>query len=229
MLDAFNHRNKNQHHSSRWWTPFDILRRCVRRLVVDLEQAMRVCGRTGGQIRLDRANCSKQSWDRTVSAVTRARWLLDHAVPRAYIAFTQLAADNQYASLALLLLGILTEVFSTAALLARVDAPMNDPLHTDRVTQFGCMGAETTLGSDDIGVAVSRGSPLTADFSYIISDKQSRASLARDSLVGDDPRKTETAACLNGARVMASTATKRKERRKRKSGDEFDNMFNSLI
>lgn len=34
LLDAFNHRNKNQHRRSHWWRQFNLLRRAVRRLIV---------------------------------------------------------------------------------------------------------------------------------------------------------------------------------------------------
>lgn len=40
LLDGFVHRNKNQHHGTRWWAPFDMLRRSVRKLLPDLEGAV---------------------------------------------------------------------------------------------------------------------------------------------------------------------------------------------
>lgn len=40
ILDGFVHRNKNQHRGTRWWAPFDMLRRSVRKLVPDLEGAV---------------------------------------------------------------------------------------------------------------------------------------------------------------------------------------------
>lgn len=40
LLDGFVHRNKNQHRGTRWWGPFDMLRRSVRKLVPDLEDAV---------------------------------------------------------------------------------------------------------------------------------------------------------------------------------------------
>lgn len=39
LLDGFVHRNKNQHRGTRWWAPFDMLRRSVRKLLPDLEGA----------------------------------------------------------------------------------------------------------------------------------------------------------------------------------------------
>lgn len=40
LLDGFVHRNKNQHRGTRWWAPFDMLRRSVRKLLPDLEGAV---------------------------------------------------------------------------------------------------------------------------------------------------------------------------------------------
>lgn len=40
LLDGFVHRNKNQHRGTRWWAPFDMLRRGVRKLLPDLEGAV---------------------------------------------------------------------------------------------------------------------------------------------------------------------------------------------
>ncbi|CAI4211730.1 unnamed protein product [Parascedosporium putredinis] len=66
LLDAFNHRNKNQHRRSHWWRQFNLLRRALRRLIV-------------------------------APALKDPR-------PSLTTAFTQLAADNQYAPLGLVLL-----------------------------------------------------------------------------------------------------------------------------
>lgn len=40
LLDGFVHRNKNQHRGTRWWAPFDMLRRSVHKLLHDLESAV---------------------------------------------------------------------------------------------------------------------------------------------------------------------------------------------
>lgn len=40
LLDGFVHRNKNQHRGTRWWAPFDMLRRSVRKLLPDMEGAV---------------------------------------------------------------------------------------------------------------------------------------------------------------------------------------------
>ncbi|RDA87251.1 hypothetical protein CP532_1362, partial [Ophiocordyceps camponoti-leonardi (nom. inval.)] len=76
LLEAFNHRHRNQHGRSTWWAPFNCLRRAVR---------------TG--------------------AVERVRIIL----PAAFVAFSQLAADNQHAPLGLMLLAILARAHTIVA------------------------------------------------------------------------------------------------------------------
>ena len=59
LLDAFNHRHKNQHRASHWWSAFGLLRRSVRALAAR---------------------------PRDIQAVrARARFLGQHVVPRAYM------------------------------------------------------------------------------------------------------------------------------------------------
>ncbi|KFH43131.1 Ribonuclease MRP protein subunit-like protein [Hapsidospora chrysogenum ATCC 11550] len=75
ILEAFNHRNKNQHRASHWWSHFSILRRSLRSLLASGQNA----------------------------SASRASWLRDRIIPRAYM---------QHAPLGLLLLTILARVRS---------------------------------------------------------------------------------------------------------------------
>ncbi|CAH0043974.1 unnamed protein product [Clonostachys solani] len=97
LLDAFNHRHKNQHHSSHWWSHFSRLRRSLWSLL----------GNDG------------------IPSSLHARWLQSHALPRSYKSFSQLAADNQHAPLGLLLLTVLARVHAllTYILPAEEQAP----------------------------------------------------------------------------------------------------------
>lgn len=40
ILDGFAHRNKNQHRATKWWGPFDMLRRSLHKILPDLEDAV---------------------------------------------------------------------------------------------------------------------------------------------------------------------------------------------
>ena len=57
ILDAFNHRNKNQHRLSHWWSHFNILRRSLRPF---------------------------QDGSATIT-LAHAIWMRDHVVPRSYL------------------------------------------------------------------------------------------------------------------------------------------------
>lgn len=41
ILAGLTHRNKNQHRGTKWWAPFDMLRRSLNKLVSDLEDAIK--------------------------------------------------------------------------------------------------------------------------------------------------------------------------------------------
>lgn len=60
ILDAFNHRNKNQHRLSPWWSRFNILRRALRALSHEKNAAV-------------------------VVPVADVLWLKDPVVPRCYV------------------------------------------------------------------------------------------------------------------------------------------------
>ncbi|KAF4506402.1 hypothetical protein G6O67_006492 [Ophiocordyceps sinensis] len=128
ILHAFNHRHRNQHRASHWWASFGLLRRALRRLADCL---------------LLHAEATPPASAAALgrhSVAARARWLKSHVVPSAYVAFSQLAADNQHAPLGLLLL----------AILARTHAPTK-PLQSP--------SAAEPSGADH-GVVVSRGELL---------------------------------------------------------------------
>lgn len=60
ILEAFNHRNKNQHRASHWWSHFSILRRSLRSLLASGQNA----------------------------SASRASWLRDRIIPGAYMQVT---------------------------------------------------------------------------------------------------------------------------------------------
>ncbi|KAH7308216.1 hypothetical protein B0I35DRAFT_483489 [Stachybotrys elegans] len=131
ILDAFNHRHRNQHRTSHWWSQFNILRRSLRNLLPHL--------------RARREN----------PILTRSRWLSRHAIPQCYLVFSQLTADNQYAPLGLLLLSVL------ARLSAEITALLPDekPRAVDalaRTTPDVTLSSLTQDHDADRGTAISR-------------------------------------------------------------------------
>ncbi|PNY25895.1 Uncharacterized protein TCAP_04166 [Tolypocladium capitatum] len=112
-LHAFNHRHRNQHRASHWWSSFNILRRALQALADDVLQPK-------SRPPPPAITTARRRHD---VVIARARWLRSHIVPRAYVAFTQLAADNQHAPLGLMLLAVLGRTNSILTDLAPSESP----------------------------------------------------------------------------------------------------------
>ncbi|KAL5085652.1 hypothetical protein Trisim1_010136 [Trichoderma cf. simile WF8] len=193
ILNAFNHRHHNQHRLAHWWPVFRIFRRTVRSLLEDLTSPRR---------RQDAA-----------SPPPRAIWLNKHFIPRAYIAFSQLAADNQHAPLGLLLLAILARTHT--ALTQLLDQPILPP-----------PPSSTTRANDvnqDKGVAIARQKqpPPTerlktqSTITQPPSDEQQGEKFDRDALKPSKSRAKEV-------------PSKEKKKKKKAKGDALSSLFGSL-
>ena len=84
ILDAFNHRNKNQHHSSRWWAQFEMLRRSVRKTIPEVEAAVEAFKRKAPVKRFKVTKDGTRNVS-TKPTYARAQWLHEHGAPRAFM------------------------------------------------------------------------------------------------------------------------------------------------
>lgn len=75
ILDAFNHRHRNQHRASHWWPVFRILRRSVSALAIEIQHT-----RTGSV-----PHSRRHSRDDDSAPLPCARWFDAHLVGRAYV------------------------------------------------------------------------------------------------------------------------------------------------
>ncbi|PHH92570.1 hypothetical protein CDD83_6849 [Cordyceps sp. RAO-2017] len=174
VLDAFNHRHRNQHRASHWWASFRILRRALGRLVDALGRGVR------GRV----AAC--------------ARWVAAHVVPRAYVAFTQLAADNQHAPLGLLLVAVLSRVHAVVATLLPPEA-----VAATVERQSAPHPPQTPQSAADRGITVSRDQlPTSPNPAPVCSERR------------------------NASEDGDGEAKKRKRRKKR--ADELSDLFGGL-
>ncbi|KAI2469210.1 hypothetical protein F4781DRAFT_233328 [Annulohypoxylon bovei var. microspora] len=107
VLRGFNHRNRNQHRRAAWWAPFGMLRRHVEKLVDELLDLAATAAKSKNKKR-KRGDESDNRAERKVR--DHVKWLRDLLVPKCYIAFSQLTADNQFATLGVVLLGALAQV-----------------------------------------------------------------------------------------------------------------------
>ncbi|KAG8165497.1 hypothetical protein KVR01_004049 [Diaporthe batatas] len=181
LLDGFVHRNKNQHRGTRWWGPFDMLRRSVRKLAPDLGDAVQRAEYLSSSSSVVPATKRRKPNDKGAVAKlpglerveARAQWVHDVAVVKAYEAFTQLLADRQFAQLGLMLIGVLAQVEAAVAPFVRPAEPEEGVDETDAagpapVQQVRVAGIAAKGGGvpppvvrgveqeDDLGVAISR-------------------------------------------------------------------------
>lgn len=172
ILAGLTHRNKNQHRGTKWWPAFNMLRRSLQKLILDLEAAIQrievlssitntkhtkkttsSTGRPAKQPELDRV-------------LERAVWMKTVLGPRAYEAFSQLTADRQFAQLGLVLIGVLAQVEATIApfVPAEPSSPtlktqLEKPSSSIGIAQ-GIVDASKAVADAgefvDLGVAISR-------------------------------------------------------------------------
>ena len=174
ILDAFNHRNKNQHRLSHWWAHFNILRRSLRPF---------------------------QDGSATI-LLAHAIWMRDHVVPRSYLSFSQLAADQQHAPLGLMLLAVLAKVHAVLIdINPTEETPQLKPVVSGNVDAVREQAPERS----DRGVSVSRNGTL----------KTSQP--AQSTFQGKKRPASE-----------ANDEPKTKTKKKKKTRDELSNLFGSL-
>jgi len=178
--------------------------------------------------------------------MTKRRSNSDFASSRA---FTQLAADNQYAALGLFLLGVLAQVKTALDMLLPPAAEEEEELQA-----VGSRGGPASVDASASGVAMgdapaadleaSRGSGQPIEMEEDIGVVVSRDEVDRE-LQGNNCTPKPVQVHGNKKKTVASTPdpvsrTKRvpgsgagekakgKKAKKRKKGDEFDDLFSSL-
>ncbi|OBT73821.1 hypothetical protein VF21_06718 [Pseudogymnoascus sp. 05NY08] len=132
LLHLTAHRNKNQHRIAKWWASFSILRRQLGKLITALENP-------------DAAFRAKK-----IDIEKRVVFLREEVVPRCYLAFSTVVADNQYASLGLMLMGCL------ARLNKLISFPKDEDEEMDEVVKVEKAASSHVLQLEDFGEAISR-------------------------------------------------------------------------
>ncbi|KAK2000538.1 hypothetical protein LX36DRAFT_422386 [Colletotrichum falcatum] len=252
ILDGFNHRNKNQHRVARWWSQFDLLRRSVRRLHDALEARVRhhharsfraTSKRSAGKVNVGTGTgiSGVDRWGEVLGedVTTRARLLLDTTIPSSFLAFSQLAADGQHAALGLVLLGVLARMNSAIAPLAPQhpkggDAmlPMDNssPSHLDA---FATKEGQTNPESMGLGVVISRDQvKLAARPPDRRPTREDAEAVAVAPVAGKKKRKLVDAPTTEpkpSRRVKETRSEMKPGRKKSKKGDEFSDLFSSLM
>ncbi|KAI1417841.1 hypothetical protein F5Y13DRAFT_63175 [Hypoxylon sp. FL1857] len=143
ILRGFNHRNRNQHRRSAWWAPFGMLRRHVDKLVdelLDAAAAANAAAKSKGKKR-KRDNDDGRAEKKARGHV---KWLRDVLVPKCYLAFSQLTADNQFATLGVVLLGALAQVNAACVPLIGEAGPAAEEQSSKSLTREPAGSSATT-------------------------------------------------------------------------------------
>ncbi|KAI1627086.1 hypothetical protein EDD37DRAFT_605914 [Exophiala viscosa] len=132
LLDKIWVRNKNQHRTQIWWKSLGMLRKAITTLVAlnDEEQHLRQQTGTGAGSTMDAKQVRKLFEQE--SQIRRDReiwneWIRETLLPRAYLGFSGLVADTQFAHLGVVLVGILADVMSVVG---PPTAPKDDQKNT---------------------------------------------------------------------------------------------------
>ncbi|KAI0013685.1 hypothetical protein F4779DRAFT_562786 [Xylariaceae sp. FL0662B] len=254
ILRGLNHRNKNQHRRAAWWGAFGLLRRHVDSLVDELARA------EGGKKKRTRKRKrdDEKGKEGEGEAKKHARWLRDRLVPRCYLAFSQLTADNQWATLGVVLLGALAQVHAVCVMLvgdaqAASSPPPASVLATGGEAAFpsalagGVAAPDVTTGPPPSqgggGAVVSRDEVARAEKLRKTTPKPGpMRSFGRSQQGGKDDdsssggvskpqQKNASVASTEKAESEKGTKAKvaAKKKKKPKRGDEFDDLFKGLF
>ncbi|KAI3337396.1 hypothetical protein HD806DRAFT_543060 [Xylariaceae sp. AK1471] len=171
ILLGIAHRNHNQHRRAAWWRHFRMLRRHCADLVEDLVSAIAtsqknairaakvaktkskkrrreellgagagVSGKDDDETGEKTEVGMKMEVDKNVAR--HATWLRDVLVPKCYLAFSQLTADNQFAPLGVVLLGVLAQIQAACECAAPRPVALPNAEDTAAIAEAGDIASE---------------------------------------------------------------------------------------
>jgi len=206
ILSAAAHRNKNQHRLAKWWKPFSVLRRNLYKLISELETLSANEERLG---ETKKTTASREVVER------RAEFMVEWVVPKCYLAFSAVVADNQFASLGLMLVGTLARAQKVIKPLRKeierdkdAEPDLNDALMGQEGLDFGEVIKREETEKNRVGMAEEDG-----EANFVLKNLKKHK--------GMDEPKDEIR--------EESTPAKPRKKRKKKGGDELDALFGTLL
>ncbi|KUJ20163.1 uncharacterized protein LY89DRAFT_716595 [Mollisia scopiformis] len=223
ILQLTHHRNKNQHRLAKWWKPFSVLRRNISELLAEvdaLETAEKFStGEKGGRYVRD----AREVVERRVEFVEV--WVLE----KAFVAFSTVVKDLQYASLGLLLLGMLAKIKAVIRPLGRekMEDEEEVEVETDGPEQFTDASGDPQE-KQDLGEVVRR-----EELAGVLREEEKDEEEVDVVLKTPKPKETKNEVKIASESEVETQAKKRskeeKKKKKRKRGDAFDDLFDSII
>ncbi|KAI8966861.1 hypothetical protein F5Y11DRAFT_6940 [Daldinia sp. FL1419] len=265
ILRGFNHRNRNQHRRAAWWAPFGMLRRHVEKVVDELLEA-------GAAVEKSKAKSTSSSKKRRrdeedgggnvgkleKKVTGHVEWLRDVLIPKCYLAFSQLTADNQFATLGVVLLGALAQI--NAACVGLVgEAPElshaevgtstpREPIANNNATTRRAKEPSTQGPKEPPSRPIAIKAPDERGGSVISRDEveKLRRKKPAQTVSSDTPGPPNRNQDSNRDHNDSSTAVKKqqgksskektkessrppKKKKTKKGGDEFDDLFKGLF
>ncbi|TEA10204.1 Ribonuclease MRP protein subunit rmp1 [Colletotrichum sidae] len=243
VLDSFNRRNKNQHRVASWWTQFGLLRRCARKLDDTLAVYL-----LSLQVRnLKRAKQSQpQVLSRNGKALdhdltSQARKFVESTIPLSFLAFTQLAADNQHAALGLVLLGVLASINSVVTRLLPpdpqdeqlsrdIEAPkLPHPKIVDKTAQIDPRGFGEIISRDQLSLSVKTRPQSTLPPPPSPPSPPEHAQEPEIRIAAKKRKPTVTTTGTASAKRSMEQRPHKSQTKKTKKSDPFSDIFSSLI
>ncbi|KAG9235507.1 hypothetical protein BJ875DRAFT_542060 [Amylocarpus encephaloides] len=216
-LHLLHHRNKNQHRLTKWYKYFSEFRRHSQKLISEAQNY------------ISARNLSKKS-KFTEAAEVKLKGRLEFCcsmVERWYFAFSTVVADNQYASLGLMLIGCLARFQSVTRDLCDEYGFEIEVLGDETMNEAGevpvLQAEQEGAKEDDLGEIISREDVVEGfDDSVLVQDetppdvkseKKKKRKKAEEEIVVEE----------------VTPEKRQKKKKKRKKGDAFDDLFGSLI
>ncbi|KAJ8068429.1 hypothetical protein OCU04_003986 [Sclerotinia nivalis] len=226
ILHLTHHRNKNQHRLSKWYKSFNILRRQITRLLALVPE--HVIESSLGKAKVKVKGKAKERKEREEKELQGlVGFMREEVVGGCYLAFSQLVADNQYATLGLMLMGCLARLYKILESLRVLTAE-------ELAEKAGIVKEEVKVNEPEIGEDLGEKIVRDAPASEMVGDTQKEEkNEEEDSEVKKlkiKKRKQEGEALERKTSKSDSTPAKPpKKKRKKKGGDAFDDLFDSLM
>ncbi|CAD6448442.1 1a03f54e-24a4-4c90-8e0b-5be3022e8371 [Sclerotinia trifoliorum] len=227
ILHLTHHRNKNQHRLSKWYKSFNILRRQITRLLALIPEYVIESSRGKSKVK-GKAKERKEREERELQDLIG--FMRKDVVGGCYLAFSQLVADNQYATLGLMLMGCLARLYKILESLRVLTAE-------EIAAKTGTVNEEVKVNEPEIGEDLGEKIVRDAPASKVVEGtKKEEKKEEEDSEIKKSKvkkRKQEGEALERKSSKLSSLdstpAKPPKKKRKKKGGDAFDDLFDSLM
>jgi ribonuclease MRP protein subunit RMP1 len=232
ILHLLHHRSKNQHRHSSWYRHFSIFRKQLRSLVDELDPEL--------PLEALPSQKSKLYIDSMERLNKRIVFWMDALVVKWYAAFSQLIGDTQFAVIGLTLVAVVGRVVKVLGLLSKMkkdgsSGAMGDTFRRAVERNIGSDYEVLGVVNDDMRLLIERPGVTAdnvdmADFGVAIS-RDDDGNILTENEPQHDKGEQQTQCPIDNAVSSHSQAQTRKRatRKKRKRGDEIDDIFAGLI